>query len=43
MGVPVYYYEDAATRPERVSLVDVRKGEYEALAGEARGPGLGAG
>jgi len=30
-GIPVYYYEDAATRPERVSLVDVRRGEYEAL------------
>lgn len=31
-GVPVYYYEDAATRPERVNLPDIRKGEYEALA-----------
>jgi len=31
-GVPVYYYEDAATRPERVSLTDVRRGEYEGLA-----------
>lgn len=30
-GVPVYYYEDAATRPERKSLPDIRKGEYEAL------------
>jgi glutamate formiminotransferase len=30
-GVPVYYYEDAATRPERVSLPKIRKGEYEAL------------
>ncbi len=32
LGVPVYYYEDAATRPERKSLPDIRKGEYEALA-----------
>ncbi len=32
LGVPVYYYEDAATRPERKSLPDLRKGEYEALA-----------
>jgi len=32
LGIPVYYYEDAATRPERVSLPDIRKGEYEALA-----------
>lgn len=37
-GVPVYYYEDAATRPERVSLVDVRKGEYEALAKKLEDP-----
>ena len=35
-GVPVFYYEDAATRPERVSLVDIRKGEYEALAEKLR-------
>ena len=38
LGVPVYYYEDAATRPERVSLVDVRKGEYEALAEKLADP-----
>ena len=31
-GIPVYYYEDAATRPERSSLVSVRRGEYEGLA-----------
>ena len=31
MGIPVYYYEEAARRPERVSLVDIRRGEYEAL------------
>lgn len=31
MGVPVYYYEDAATKPERQNLVDIRKGQYEAL------------
>ena len=31
LGVPVYYYEDAATRPERASLPALRKGEYEAL------------
>ena len=38
MGVPVYYYEDAATRPERTSLVDVRKGEYEALPEKLKDP-----
>jgi glutamate formiminotransferase / 5-formyltetrahydrofolate cyclo-ligase len=31
-GVPVYFYQDAATRPERQSLPDVRRGEYEGLA-----------
>ncbi len=31
LGVPVYYYEDAATKPSRQNLVDIRKGQYEAL------------
>jgi glutamate formiminotransferase/formiminotetrahydrofolate cyclodeaminase len=31
LGIAVYLYEAAATRPERRSLADVRKGEYEAL------------
>lgn len=38
LGVPVFYYEDCATRPERKSLVDIRKGEYEALAEKMRQP-----
>lgn len=37
-GVPVYYYEDAATRPERRSLPGIRKGEYEALAEKLKDP-----
>lgn len=37
-GVPVYYYEDAATRPERVSLPAIRKGQYEALAEKLEDP-----
>ena len=37
-GVPVYYYEDACTRPERRNLVDVREGQYEALAGKMKDP-----
>ncbi len=37
-GVPVYYYEDAATRPERQSLPKIRKGEYEALEEKLRDP-----
>lgn len=32
LGIPVYLYEAAATRPERRSLSDIRKGEYEGLA-----------
>jgi len=37
-GVPVYYYEDAATRPARKSLTDIRKGEYEALPEKLKSP-----
>jgi len=35
-GIPVYYYEDAATRPERKSLPKIRKGQYEALEEKLR-------
>jgi len=31
LGIPVYLYESAATRPERKNLPHVRKGEYEGL------------
>lgn len=31
LGIPVYLYEYSASRPERVNLAEVRKGEYEAL------------
>lgn len=31
LGIPVYLYEEAATRPERHNLEEVRRGEYEAL------------
>ncbi len=31
LGIPVYLYGAAATRPERVALSDIRVGEYEAL------------
>ncbi len=31
LKIPVYLYEYAASRPERVNLADVRSGEYEAL------------
>ncbi len=38
LGVPVYLYEYAATRPERKSLADIRKGEYEALPAKLEDP-----
>jgi glutamate formiminotransferase/formiminotetrahydrofolate cyclodeaminase len=31
LGIPVYLYEEAATRPDRQNLADVRKGQYEKL------------
>lgn len=37
-GVPVFYYEDAATRPERVNLAQVRKGQYEGLEEKLKDP-----
>ena len=37
-GVPVYYYQEAATKPERVSLPDARRGEYEGLAARLATP-----
>jgi glutamate formiminotransferase/formiminotetrahydrofolate cyclodeaminase len=38
LGVPVYLYEAAATRPERRSLADIRSGEYEALSAKLAKP-----
>ena len=37
-GVPVYYYEDAATHPERVNLATIRQGQYEALPDKLKQP-----
>lgn len=34
LKIPVYLYEAAAVRPDRVNLADVRKGEYEGLKTE---------
>ncbi|HOA22050.1 MAG TPA: glutamate formimidoyltransferase [Anaerolineaceae bacterium] len=31
LGIPVYFYEEAATRPDRRNLEDIRRGEYEGL------------
>jgi glutamate formiminotransferase/formiminotetrahydrofolate cyclodeaminase len=46
LGIPVYLYERAATRPDRVNLADVRRGEFEGLRDEiatnpARHPDFG--
>jgi glutamate formiminotransferase / formiminotetrahydrofolate cyclodeaminase len=34
LQIPVYLYEDAATRPERQNLENIRHGQYEALKEE---------
>ncbi len=34
LQIPVYLYEEAATRPSRKNLEDIRRGEYEALKQE---------
>ena len=38
LGLPVYLYEAAATRPERRNLADVRRGEFEQLLREIHLP-----
>jgi len=38
LGVAVYYYEQAALRPERKKLPDIRKGQYEALEAKLKDP-----
>jgi glutamate formiminotransferase len=37
-GLPVYLYEDAASRPERQNLANIRKGEFEGLAAKMADP-----
>lgn len=46
LDIPVYLYREAATRPERYDLPDIRKGEYEGLreiigSDPARAPDFG--
>ncbi len=46
LGIPVYFYEAAALRPDRVKLEDVRRGEFEGLreivfTEESKRPDLG--
>ncbi len=38
LKIPVYLYEDAATRQERKNLADIRQGEYEGLAEKLKDP-----
>ncbi|MBS1766562.1 MAG: glutamate formimidoyltransferase [Acidobacteria bacterium] len=38
LGIPVYLYEAAASKPERKNLAFVREGEYEALPKKAQDP-----
>ena len=38
LGIPVYLYAEAATRPERKRLPDIRVGEYEALEEKLKKP-----
>ena len=46
LQIPVYLYEEAATRPDRTNLEDIRRGQYETLKEEivtnpAREPDFG--
>jgi glutamate formiminotransferase/formiminotetrahydrofolate cyclodeaminase len=38
LGIPVYLYEHAASKPERRNLAKVRAGEYEGMADKLRDP-----
>lgn len=38
LRVPVFFYADAATKPERRRLPDIRKGEYEGLSAKLGDP-----
>ncbi len=37
-GIPIFFYEEAATRPERKDLPSIRKGEYEGLPEKLKDP-----
>ena len=38
LGIPIFLYGEAAARPERRRLPDIRKGEYEALPEKLKDP-----
>jgi glutamate formiminotransferase len=37
-GIPIFFYEEAATQPERKDLPSIRKGEYEGLVEKLKDP-----
>ena len=37
-NLPVFLYEESATRPERRNLADIRKGQFEAMADKIKQP-----
>ena len=39
IGIPVYLYEESATRPERVNLAAIRKGQFEGMAEKIKSVG----
>src|SRR5579862_5839856 len=41
LGIPVFLYERAATRPEYENLADVRRGEFEGLRDKMKAPDFG--
>lgn len=43
LGIPVYLYGEAAASPDRASLANVRRGEYEGLAARDDSPDFGTG
>ncbi len=38
LGIPVYFYEEAALKPERRRLEVIRKGQYESLKADVKTP-----
>ena len=38
LGIPIYLYEEAAQKPERKNLANIRVGEYEGLAERLKDP-----
>lgn len=41
LAIPVFLYEEAATKPENRNLADLRVGEYEGLKEQMNGPDFG--